>query len=158
MWVRVVLLFCCLMPVWLCSAQAKLNTKPPLPIKVNPGKYADYYHLNFTLPSGHYRVNQEYGFNRGGQFEVLVDKAYFPIAAPNCRQHIIIRMPYSVNEAKKRTLYQALVTGQSFSVILELNPYVKRLTRTKEVTSDQFELTHCNVFFRHKSGDYFDQL
>lgn len=46
-------------------------------IKVNPGKYSDYYHMQYELKSGEYRVNEHYGFNQGGQFEVLVPKNTF---------------------------------------------------------------------------------
>ncbi|WP_422473192.1 hypothetical protein [Endozoicomonas sp. ALB032] len=123
-------------------------------IKVNPGKYSDYYHMQYELKSGEYRVNKHYGFNQGGQFEILVPKKYFPIPAPNCKKNIIIRMPASENEGRKRALYDKLLAAESVVVTLELNPYVN-------VTNEsplELELQYCNVFFRQKWGDYYDAL
>lgn len=124
-------------------------------VTVNPGKYFDYYHMPYSLVPGEYQVNQDYGFNEGGQFEVLVPKEYFPLSAPNCRENIIIRMPWSENEAKKRALYEQLLSATgAVSIILELNPYVKVLDKQPL----NLELTYCNVFFRHRNGDYYDRL
>ena len=63
-------------------------------------------------------------------------------------------MPYSNSEKRKRALYNALLLSKTTTVILELNPYVKVLQKEPL----QVELENCNVFFRHKAGDYFDQL
>lgn len=124
-------------------------------VTVNPGKYSDYYHMSYSLVPGEYQVNKAYGFNDGGQFEVLVPKAYFPITAPNCRKNIIIRMPWSANEEKKRALYQALLSAsEPVPVTLELNPYIEVLHKQPL----DLELTYCNVFFRHRNGDYYDRL
>lgn len=123
-------------------------------IKVNPGKYSNYYHMKFELLSGRYELNTEYGFNRGGQFEVFVPKEHFPIAAPKCKEKIIIRMPYSKSEARKRVLFDTLAASKTVTVTLELNPYVNVL----KASPLEVELKYCNVFFRHRSGDYFDQL
>ena len=125
-----------------------------LEIKINPGKYSDYYHIQYELVSGNYSVNTEYGFNKGGQFEVFVAKELFPIAAPNCNKNIIIRMPYSNLEKRKRALYNELLLSNTITVTLELNPYIKIL-KTEPL---QVELAYCNVYFRHRGGDYFDQL
>lgn len=123
-------------------------------ITVNPGKYFDYYHMEYQLTAGEYTVNTQYGFNPGGQFEIFVPKALFPIPAPNCRKHIIIRMPYSQSEDKKRALYESLLASETRSVILELNPYVTVVNPEPL----QLELQYCNVFFRHRAGDYYDKL
>ena len=123
-------------------------------IKVTAGKYSDYYHIRYTLTAGNYAVNAQYGFNAGGQFEVLVPKENFPISAPRCPKNIIIRMPYSENEKRKHALYSALVMSKKMTVTLELNPYINIVSKAPL----QLELTECNVFFRHKAGDYFDQL
>lgn len=123
-------------------------------IKINPGKYSNYYHMKFELISGYYKVNTEYGFNQGGQFEVLVPKEHFPIRAPNCNENIIIRMPYSKSEAQKRALFDSLVASQTVTVTLELNPYINILNSSPL----EIELQYCNVFFRHRAGDYFDHL
>lgn len=124
------------------------------PVKVNPGKYSDYYHMRYELKAGEYTVNESYGFNEGGQFEVLVPKVLFPVSAPNCNKNIIIRMPASDTEGQKRALYEKLLKAQSVVVTLELNPYVKVINQSPL----EFELQYCNVFFRHKSGDYYDAL
>ncbi|NWL17206.1 hypothetical protein FHG08_16275 [Pseudoalteromonas sp. Scap03] len=123
-------------------------------IKVNTGKYSDYYHMKYELTSGNYSVNTEYGFSKGGQFEVFVPKERFPIAAPSCKKDIIIRMPHSGSEKRKRALYNELLLSKTITVTLELNPYVKVLKKDPL----QVELKYCNVFFRQKAGDYFDQL
>lgn len=125
-----------------------------LEITVNPGKYTNYFHFQYVLEKGKYVLNKKYGFNSGGQFEVFVPKSFFPVAAPNCRRHIIIRMPYSANEEKKAALYQRLLNNEDVRVTLELNPYVTVLnSHPLEV-----ELQYCNVFFRHRGGDYYDRL
>ena len=123
-------------------------------IKVNPGKYSNYYHMKFELLSGQYELNAEYGFNKGGQFEVFVPKEHFPIAAPKCKENIIIRMPHSKSESKKRALFDSLSASKSVTVTLELNPYINVL----KTSPLEIELQYCNVFFRHRAGDYFDQL
>ncbi|MDN3487220.1 MULTISPECIES: hypothetical protein [unclassified Pseudoalteromonas] len=123
-------------------------------IKVNTGKYSDYYHMKYELTSGNYSVNSEYGFSKGGQFEVFVPKERFPIAAPSCKKDIIIRMPHSGSEKRKRALYNELLLSKTITVTLELNPYVKVLKKDPL----QVELKYCNVFFRQRAGDYFDQL
>ncbi|NYZ69522.1 hypothetical protein H0A36_26240 [Endozoicomonas sp. SM1973] len=123
-------------------------------IVVNKGKYSDYYHMMYKLESGKYKINSNYGFNEGGQFEVLVPKQYFSVPAPNCKENIIIRMPWSDNETKKQALYKKLVAQKEVNVVLELNPYIN-LVNKKPL---KVELQYCNVFFRHRSGDYYDSL
>jgi len=63
-------------------------------------------------------------------------------------------MPYSANEKRKRALYNDLLASKSIKVTLELNPYIKVLSKAPL----QIELKQCNVFFRHRAGDYYDQL
>jgi len=123
-------------------------------VSVSAGKYVDYYHIQYDLIPNQYFINAEYGFNEGGQFEVFVPKSYFPIDAPNCNENIIIRMPYSANEKRKRALYDALLSSKDVTVTLELNPYIKVLSKAPL----QVELEYCNVFFRHRAGDYYDKL
>ncbi|MCC3860499.1 hypothetical protein [Pseudemcibacter aquimaris] len=124
-------------------------------ITVNSGKYADYFHMHYELVPGQYSINLDYGFNQGGQFEVLVPKEYFPIPAPECNKNIIIRMPFSVNENRKKVLYDNLLRAtEKTTVTLELNPYVNVINEE----SLKLELQYCNVFFRHKNGDYHDSL
>ncbi|WP_252179496.1 hypothetical protein [Endozoicomonas sp. 4G] len=125
-----------------------------LEITVNPGKYSKYYHFQYELRPGHYEINKKYGFNAGGQFEVFVPKEYFPISAPNCNKNIIIRMPYSKKETTKKALYDKLLQNKSVTVTLEANPYVT-VIQEKPV---KLQLQYCNVFFRQRAGDYYDQL
>ncbi|USE35832.1 hypothetical protein [Endozoicomonas sp. SCSIO W0465] len=127
---------------------------PALEIKVTPGKYSNYYHFQYKLRPDHYEINKKYGFNPGGQFEVLVPKAYFPIPAPNCNRNIIIRMPYSSKEATKKMLYDELLQNKEVTVTLEANPYVTVL----QEEPIKLQLQYCNVFFRHRGGDYYNQL
>ena len=63
-------------------------------------------------------------------------------------------MPYSTKEETKRSLYNSLVSNESVIVTLELNPYINVLNKKPL----ELELQYCNVFFRHRSGDYFNQL
>lgn len=123
-------------------------------IKVTQGKYSDYYHMRFELVSGQYSLNLAYGFNEGGQFEVLIPKGTFSIPAPHCKGDLIIRMPYSEQVAEKKLLFEQLQSDQSVNVTLELNPYVTVLKSSPL----QLELQGCNLFFRHKNGRYFNQL
>ncbi|AMO55517.1 hypothetical protein [Endozoicomonas montiporae] len=125
-----------------------------LEIKVNPGKYSVYYHFEYELRPDHYEINKKYGFNDGGQFEVFVPKKYFPIPAPNCNKNIIIRMPYSNKEDTKRALYEKLLQNKAVTVTLEANPYVDVL-QEKPL---KLQLQYCNVFFRQRDGDYYNQL
>ena len=134
------------------SSQAQT---PKQNITINPGKYFDYYHIQYDLIPDQYRINTRYGFNPGGQFEVFIPKAFFPIPAPNCREHIIVRMPYSKNTEQKKALYDQLLQGNTTTrVTLELNPYLNIVSKSPL----NLELTYCNVFFRHKNGDYYNQL
>jgi hypothetical protein len=123
-------------------------------IKINKGLYADYYHMAYTLELGKYAINSDYGFKKGGEFEVLVPKEYFPIPGPHCKKGIAIRMPSSNNEEKKRRLYDLLNAQETVDVVLELNPHFVG------VGTDplQLKLIFCQVFFRHKLNDYYDHL
>ncbi|GAD03598.1 hypothetical protein [Agarivorans albus] len=53
---------------------------------------------------------------------------------------------------EKYNVYKAIVDaskseGSNVDVYIELNPYV-------QMTGDNFELTECNVFFRHANDQY----
>ena len=123
-------------------------------IKVTQGKYSDYYHMRFELVPGQYSLNLAYGFNEGGQFEVLIPKGTFSIPAPHCKGDLIIRMPYSERVTEKKLLFEQLQSNQNVAVTLELNPYVTVLNSSPL----QLELQGCNLFFRDKNGKYFNQL
>ncbi|REL35057.1 hypothetical protein [Thalassotalea euphylliae] len=135
------------------SSQTHANV-PKQEITINPGKYFNYYHIQLDLIPNQYRVNERYGFNPGGQFEVFIPKELFPIPAPNCREHIIVRMPYSNNTHQKKALFERLSQSKETTrVTLELNPYLNIVTESPLA----LELTYCNVFFRHKHGDYYNK-
>jgi hypothetical protein len=130
-------------------------------VKVNPGKYFDYYHIEFELKPGEYTVNHNYGFSSKGQFEIFIPKEKFPISAPNCSKNIIVRMPASLNlpvdkkaVEKKRKLFDALSKSEPKRIIIELNPYFKIISKNPL----DFELQYCNVFFRQKNDKYYDHL
>jgi hypothetical protein len=148
-------------------------------IYVAPGKYSDYYHLKFTLtadnvyqkpPSERYLPdNRKLGsnFTVGGQFEVYIPKKQFPIQAPNCKDYILLRMPWtnpdfpnSISFVKEKKILfekiEAIKRGEiaAVDVVIELNPYVK----VKNMKPLRLELEECNVFFRHASGRYIDYV
>ncbi len=168
---RKLLLCCCVLVVAVseiaCSAESMLVTDTSS-IVISKGKYSDYYHINYTLIPDNTRLSLDdtrpNAFeNESGQFEVYLDKNLFPIAAPMCRNTIILRMPgtnpfgnqvqQSISE--KKALFeriQSMVNTHSGSVevVIELNPYVKKI-RNKPLT---LELTQCNVFFRQAQNQY----
>jgi hypothetical protein len=88
------------------KSESKPEAKPELNNKVNyvvhngkSGKNgALYYHLLFTSDTGNltkFKVLSERQFKQnGGQCEVLLKKQSFPIAAPDCKSDIILRMPW----------------------------------------------------------------
>ncbi len=123
-------------------------------IKINKGIYADYYHMQYRLEGGKYQVNKEYGYNAGGQFEVLVQKQYFPLPAPDCNKDIVISMPESHIDRNKRDLYKSLLENQDVNVVLELNPYFTVIKKNPI----RVKLYFCNIFFRQKHGDYYNHL
>jgi len=135
-------------------------------IKVNPGRYSNYYHLAFEITSENSRLNQEYGFTEEGQFEVFIKTKSFPVPAPNCKNEIILRMPATLGKnaagpiQRKRALYnqiQKVIQERqgAVNVIIELNPYVTVL----EKNPLKLQLEYCNVFFRQSNdGMYKDSL
>ena len=64
-------------------------------------------------------------------------------------------MPWSEHETTKKALFDELMSARKPGpVILELNPYVK----VQQEQPLSLELTYCNVFFRHRNGDYVNHL
>jgi hypothetical protein len=150
-------------------------------IHVSPGKYLDYYHIQFELTSDNceleipiserkpkYAKSNEYKISEGGQFEVFVRKSHFPIPAPHSKsEFLILRMSWTDPDspgadqkiAGKQRLFNAIRKMKSdgngrVNVILELNPYVTVL-RKKPLS---LELSGRNIFFRHADGEYIDYL
>jgi hypothetical protein len=124
-------------------------------IKINKGIYASYYHMSHQFEPGKYTLNLDDGFDKGGQFEVLVPKEYFPVPAPYCPKNILIRMPSSHNLEKKKSLYDLLMRGSDkIDVVLELNPHFIGIS----TDPSELELLFCDVFFRHKDDDYYGKL
>ena len=134
-----------------------------------------YFHLRYLLTPENTLIGDELaqlrggrltGVSDGGQFEVLTPVDDFPVQAPNCQDHIIIRMPWTDSASAgaagaieaKRILFEEILAmdadGGAVEVSLELNPYV-------EVVSEEpltLHLTQCNVFFRHAAGRYIESV
>ncbi|MDO6763702.1 hypothetical protein [Agarivorans sp. 1_MG-2023] len=123
-----------------------------------------YYHLKLSLDDQSIKSIKELSADQfvmnGGQFEVRVQQKALPIKAPNCKSDLILRMPWTNSDLsaaevfidEKYNVYKAIVDaskseGSNVDVYIELNPYVQK-------TGDDFELTECNVFFRHANGQY----
>ncbi|WP_432460916.1 MULTISPECIES: hypothetical protein [unclassified Agarivorans] len=123
-----------------------------------------YYHLKLSLNDQSISSIKEFSADQfamnGGQFEVRVQQNSFPIKAPNCKGDLILRMPWTNSNLdtaedfidEKYNVYKAIVgTSKSevgnVDVYIELNPYV-------QLVANDFELTECNVFFRHANGQY----
>ena len=159
---------------------ASSTERPPATIKVSEGRYAAYYHLMLNLRSPdfvlevpveqrppRYGTDNRWEFSPDGQFEIFVRKDAFPVAAPKCSTFVVVRMPSTDptlsdaggKVAQKRELFDALAQlkdteGESLPVAIELNPYVRVVTRDPL----RLELTECNVFFRHARGAYIDHV
>jgi hypothetical protein len=89
-----------------------------------------------------------------GQFEVFIPKKRFPVAAPNCRKSIILRMPGVPHEDPSRSakldarwdLFQSLYAVKEGTILLYIasGPYMK----TKK--DGTHELEYCNAFIKLK--------
>lgn len=122
-----------------------------------------YYHLMYSLSAEAILSLDELSktefYDNGGQFEVRIDKALFPVRSPNCKSSIILRMPWVGGGATdgsldaKYAMYRQLValdkneSSAAVDLAIELNPYIN-------FDDKGIYLTHCNVFFRHADGKY----
>ncbi len=90
----------------------------------------------------------------GGQFQVRVPKERFPISAPNCRKHVIVRMPavlpgaakWRERVASRWELFQSVLAVKAgqvsrLEVQLKAGPYQRRDAQGNPV------LEYCNAFF-----------
>jgi hypothetical protein len=141
---------------------AQRDTSPI--IVVNPGRYTPYYHMAFNLTAPVIDFSRtDRSASPGGQFTVSLHPAGFPVSAPFCRGDLILRMPWTapnVPEAamkiatKVALLHRILELEQRpdaiVPVVLELNPYVRTISRTPLL----LQLTQCNLFFRQVLGAY----
>jgi hypothetical protein len=121
-----------------------------------------HYELCYELSGANAELRKGTSFSSGGQFEVLIPKEKFPVAAPKCGRALILRMPWTDPAARdaaakvrqKRELYDAIGALKSgarqVDVAIDLAPYVRVLARDPL----QVELTGCNIFFAQKSGAY----
>ncbi len=150
-------------------------------VNVAPGRYRDYYHVHFRLTPENcelsvpvserqpkYSESNEYEFSEGGQFEVFVRKADFPIPAPHTdREFLILRMPWTDPEygeaeqyiAGKRALFDRIHKMKAeaegtVGVVVQLNPYVEILNEDPP----DVVLTGRNIFFRQAYGKYIDYV
>ena len=167
-WIILVLITCA------CNA-----TSSETAISISKGKHGDYYHIPLLLRHNAFIFSKDESgtpyieytkqalIDNGGQFELLIPVETFPISAPGCRKHLKLRMPWTNPDLshaasaidEKAILFdrlKQLKNGETgpVKVIIELNPYVKMLSRSPLV----LELTQCNVFFRHARGRYIDHL
>jgi len=129
----------------------------------------DYHHLKYPLVKHNIvsvtmLTKEQFGIN-GGQFDVLINKDEFPVGSPKCKSDIILRMPWTNPEdsnfneliEEKYFVYKSIVeifnlkNIKLLNVYIELNPYV-------EIKDEQFQLTQCNVFFRHSKGRYISKV
>ena len=91
-----------------------------------------------------------------GQFQVLIPKQLFPVAAPHCRKNVILRMPGTAPHAPnakaaldaKWDLFQsihAVLDGRAsgVKVFIDAGPYMTRDNYGRVV------LEWCNAFFRN---------
>lgn len=135
-------------------------------IVVNRGRYGSYYHLQMELKAEVIDfARSDHLARSGGQFELRLLPQRFPVAAPQCPDAIILRMPWTsprVHDAKakiaakeellKRLLALRQAPHATLPVVIELNPYVKVISRAPL----KLQLTQCNVFFRDNNGAYVD--
>lgn len=155
-------LLCLCPPLLLTKAIGETGTK----IVVNSGRYGPYYHLQYKLTAAAIDfARSDRLASSGGQFELRLRPEHFPVPAPNCRDSLILRMPWTApntpKSAKKIAVKQDLlkrilaieqVPDATVPVVLELNPYVKIISTTPL----RLQLTQCNIFFRHAFGGYVD--
>lgn len=118
--------------------------------------------ISFTLTKQHIvsisadkRKTREEFDQAYGQFQVLIPKRLFPIAAPNCRKNVILRMPGTGPQAPnakptldaKWELFQsihAVLAGNASEVKVQIDsgPYMTRDKRGDRT------LEWCNAFIR----------
>lgn len=130
------------------------------------GPSGPYYHMRFSLTAAAIDfAASDRQTKSGGQFELRLRPAHFPVPASDCRSTLILRMPWTDPTALDAKLHiaakEALLVRISalaqapqavVAVVLELNPYVE-VIRHKPL---RLRLTQCNVFFRHAFGGYVD--
>jgi hypothetical protein len=138
---------------------------PKSTIFVNPGKYAQYYHMHINLIAKAIDFSKsDHAIKPGGQFEIRLRPELFPVTAPNCKGLIILRMPWtnpdSTNADRKIAVKNDLLerilslkkSQNSIPVSVELNPYMKIMSHEPL----KVQLTQCNIFFRHANGGYIE--
>ncbi|HIE39973.1 MAG TPA: hypothetical protein EYP76_00905 [Thiomicrorhabdus sp.] len=136
-------------------------------ISVSQGKYADYYHIQYTLTNVNFTIPKNNDPSYNGQFEILLNKSKFPIPSKNCKSNLILRMPATLKNfensrnsiIEKTFLFneiQSIKKGKkkSMDVIIELNPYVSVVSKNPLA----LELKNCNVFFRTNKNQYINKL
>ncbi len=157
---------------WPAAARAEPEIR-----KAGDGKAA-YYLMMFALtrdntvfPGADQGVTSAHGasftLRDGGQFEVMIKKTAFPVAAPACDARIIVRMPWTDADApggkaavaEKEALFAALDRlrrGEiaALPVAIDLSPYA----RVNGPLPSGLALTACNVFFRDVGGRYESEI
>lgn len=127
-----------------------------------------YYHFKFTLTPENSELPPQDFSEHSGDFYVFIDKAAFPVRAPERCSRIVLRMPLTFNAAyktalegiaSKRNIYEQIKKMQetgagSVAAIVGLNPNFI----VKSENPLRVELTGCDVFFRDDNGKYIDYL
>lgn len=129
-----------------------------------------YHHLtigveaaDFARPGAWHGRDLAYETDDGGQFEIYLRVDRFPVAAPNCADYLIVRMPWTDNRSlnadrkvrRKAALLDRLIATREQKIdrtviVLQLEPYV-----TAEASEPYgVTLTECTIFFRHAAGSY----
>jgi len=143
------------------------NTK----IHVRKGRTTNYYHLEYVLTADNLITPEHKSdlmlVSEGGHFEVRIKKDKFPIQAPNCKENIILDMPWTKSTLisalrkieKKSALFRSIQevadgVKKELKVVIELNPNIK----VKNKDPIDIELTQCHVFFRSARDSYIDYI
>jgi hypothetical protein len=120
---------------------------------VHPDEYFDPKYPNIT---------GECKFGSNGSFTLYINKASFPVSAPNCNSRwlkVTMKGGKESGVESKHTLWkqiQRVETGEldTIEVIIELNPYVSVVN----LEPLELELDYCNVWFRTAHGQYTPNL
>lgn len=108
-------------------------------------------------------------FREGGQFDVLIKRAWFPIQLPEscCNSHLILTMPYTNPKlpggpekiAAKKELFDRIEALSKLKegrlrVTIDLTSYADVKSRDPL----KIALRDVQIYFRHRDGEYLDHL
>jgi hypothetical protein len=141
-------------------------------VVINESNGHTYFHLAHTLEMGDFTlihpdeyfdpkypdIAGECKFASNGSFTLYINKASFPIPAPNCNSRwlkVTMKGGKQSGVESKHTLWkqiQRVETGEldTIEVIIELNPYISIVNNDPL----ELELDYCNLWFRTAHGEY----